>query len=769
MRTTIPQILHLYWGKDKPLSWLRWLTVKTFAMLNPDWRVIVWHPDKPGLQPKWNTKEHNHYAWKGEDWFRKLKTAGRNVEIRQADLSEFPRLSEVHRSDLLRWRLLHEIGGFWSDIDIVYFRPMSSLKADMTADALLCWGDIDELKTWQAIGFLAGKPGCAMFKAMHEMGLVIAQVPNLGYQDLGSDLLMKFCLAGQDNSMGSRIGKIAQHAVYPFNSVRSQQKALWTEWTMMDLKPGTIGVHWFAAQRHSCQKESEWHGLVDVEKENRVGGVRWAMQQAGLLKPVDRPVKYSIVMPYMDRPVLLHNTLVSYHHWYGARHDWELVLVRDSKCNDPANLFTVVDEWIDKGLSIMVVDHDGTGEYNPARLFNTGVREATGQYVILTSPEIYHEVDIMSGLDREFANGPSQYVICACQSRLRPRTMRKIAVHGELRGQVDKWIQHGQHRPTGYHFCSAISKEDYLSLGGFDERFAPGFCFDDDDWHDTVAEAGMTMVQADDLITSHQFHDPCFVPDKMDRWNRNKALYEAKHGDYVHLPAEKKAVAVAPSLAPSQIVRLAETTVTVACVLKSGGDFTPEYVSRLRSMAIRNVDMPCDFVCLTDMHVKGIDCLALTDGLPGWWSKIELFKPGIIKTDRVVYFDLDTLILDNIDGLLQLSGLFYGLRPWNARNRAMGQFGSGVMSWKNGDMAMVYESFKRDIHIVDNIGDQAYISSILAENCLDYIPLQDHFPGIHSYKRECRGGPPRGCKVVCFHGRPRVHEVPDRWVREAWR
>jgi hypothetical protein len=207
---------------------------------------------------------------------------------------------------------------------------------------------------------------------------------------------------------------------------------------------------------------------------------------------------------------------------------------------------------------------------------------------------------------------------------------------------------------------------------------------------------------------------------------------------------------------------------TIACVLKTGGDYDVQYVINLKIALDRNLTYPFKFVCLTDDPlVKGVDTIRLSNGHPGWWSKIELFRPGWADTERVLYFDLDTLILGNIDDLLELGDDFYGLRPWNAANLRAGNCASGIMAWKNGDYGFLYEKFNATE--INRLGDQAYISAALKAHGGTFTPLQDAAPGIYSYKRECRRhGPPGDARIVCFHGRPRVHEVMDAWVKEAW-
>lgn len=209
-------------------------------------------------------------------------------------------------------------------------------------------------------------------------------------------------------------------------------------------------------------------------------------------------------------------------------------------------------------------------------------------------------------------------------------------------------------------------------------------------------------------------------------------------------------------------------SIAIACVLRSGGDFDERYVKNLRNMLQRNLTRPFRFVCLTDLpSINGVEMIRLSNGHPGWWSKIELFRPGWVDVERILYFDLDTIILRNIDDMLALNDDFYGLRPWNRRNRMMGNCASGIMSWKNGAYDFLYDEFNADR--INQMGDQAYISAALREHGGKFTALQDAVPGIYSYKRECRSNPPDNARVVCFHGRPRIHECRDHWAREAWK
>jgi len=85
---------------------------------------------------------------------------------------------------------------------------------------------------------------------------------------------------------------------------------------------------------------------------------------------------------------------------------------------------------------------------------------------------------------------------------------------------------------------------------------------------------------------------------------------------------------------------------TVACVLRSGGKFDSEYVRKLRDGVLRFANVPHRFVCLSDVDVP-CERIPLEHNWPGWWSKIELFRPGVIKAP-MLYLDLDTIVIGSL-------------------------------------------------------------------------------------------------------------------------
>lgn len=215
---------------------------------------------------------------------------------------------------------------------------------------------------------------------------------------------------------------------------------------------------------------------------------------------------------------------------------------------------------------------------------------------------------------------------------------------------------------------------------------------------------------------------------------------------------------------PEQPVK-EDSVLTVACVLRSGGVYGPVYANRLKSMVERHLHMPYKFVCLTDVPSKrfgtGIEVVPLKTKRRGWWAKVELFRlPG-----PVLYFDLDTLILNDITslGMAAMQEDFLMLTPFKSSEL----WASGVMAWGNGAYGFLHKNLNQK-DIDEFKWDQRYIHTKLRERGVDIHPIQD-YTTVFSYKRQCGSGPPEGAQVICFHGRPRLHEVVGGWVEDSWK
>ncbi len=192
------------------------------------------------------------------------------------------------------------------------------------------------------------------------------------------------------------------------------------------------------------------------------------------------------------------------------------------------------------------------------------------------------------------------------------------------------------------------------------------------------------------------------------------------------------------------------------------------YVEHLHDMVRRHLpaDSLAQFACFTDdpqPYAAGIDKRSLPEGLNGWYNKLSLFRRGLFpEGDRVVYFDLDTLIIGPLDEILAYDGEFAILRDFLRQ----GGFGSGVMLWRAGVGHDIWESFLAEGFPHVEGGDQIWIERHRPPRV---DPLQERFPGrFVSYKLHCQLQAPAAAAVVCFHGLPRPHEATTGWVPLVW-
>lgn len=224
----------------------------------------------------------------------------------------------------------------------------------------------------------------------------------------------------------------------------------------------------------------------------------------------------------------------------------------------------------------------------------------------------------------------------------------------------------------------------------------------------------------------------------------------------------------------------------IRCVLKSGGVYGPDYVYRLKKAVESNCILPHKFTCLSDIPLDFCDTIPLLHGWPGWWSKIELFRPDL-PHNPVLYLDLDTVVLNNIDQLLEIAGKysFAALRGFNHRFKKPGHmnFASGIMAGRFHEYSKVYQIFKRApnkniAQVRENWqhGDQGFIAEVIG---VDNAPrLQDFLPENYIVGKRIirdRDGIPEESAVIAWSGNPRLaslvgrNEKIYRTINHLWR
>lgn len=120
----IPKELHLYWD-GSPMSKLQTFTVSTFRKLNPDWNITLYMPKQ-----KYSGDARYVPDYVGEDYFPSILQLD-YLTIKMVDLNDYGINTDLHnilRSDILRYHLLYDIGGVWSDFDVIWLKPMEHFR-----------------------------------------------------------------------------------------------------------------------------------------------------------------------------------------------------------------------------------------------------------------------------------------------------------------------------------------------------------------------------------------------------------------------------------------------------------------------------------------------------------------------------------------------------------------------------------------------------------------------------------------------------------------
>lgn len=251
----------------------------------------------------------------------------------------------------------------------------------------------------------------------------------------------------------------------------------------------------------------------------------------------------------------------------------------------------------------------------------------------------------------------------------------------------------------------------------------------------------------------------------------------------------------------------------VICIKWKGTNpYSIKYVNNLYNMIIRNTTYPINFYCFTDdseginenIIVKELPVMNVADLRYAYIKEAGLCDDnlGELNGQRVLYFDLDTIIVDNIDCYFELpkGDEFYIINDWNNKNR-VGQ--ASCYSWVVGTLGFVKKDFEKnpiDIYEKFYTASQEYLSTKIIEKYgkLNFWPeswsksFRFHClptPLIPFLRRFKMATIPSGAKIICFHGKPKFedamigeweekkkwkkffykHLKPVTWLKDYWR
>ncbi len=226
--------------------------------------------------------------------------------------------------------------------------------------------------------------------------------------------------------------------------------------------------------------------------------------------------------------------------------------------------------------------------------------------------------------------------------------------------------------------------------------------------------------------------------------------------------------------------------INIVCVAY-GSKYTMDYVQTLYNMVSRNITKDFKFICFSDNNVlkRNVSNEIEVRQFPrhdfnGWFNKLQLFNPENGLEGVSLYFDLDVVILENIDCFCEFGedNTFAMLNEFNLAK----WYQSSIMKFDiRTANRLVYAPYILErTKFRKHHGDQTIITELVKKQ-----PESKNFPNewtfsakwydrkrprFHKTKWTFERYP--NTKVAVFHGKPDPHELKNkeiRWVVDNWK
>jgi len=244
----INRTMNFFWEGGK-LSWMRYMTIRSFCHYNPDWTVRLWQSEGTTAlgANSWNSREkQDFFTYDGIDYITELDML--SVERKIMDIPElrrhnkFSKFTPVHLSDLFRWWLLREESGWYADMDILWTAPM----VDCQKELAIC-----QTRGHMAIGLLGSGGDNKFYGDVFQLALVRAK--NGDYQSAGTKTIHELLTGVKNQTLisnvfhlirlryGDIVEDLPEKTVYPWYYTEMAQ--VFTSFSK--ILPQTVGIHWY--------------------------------------------------------------------------------------------------------------------------------------------------------------------------------------------------------------------------------------------------------------------------------------------------------------------------------------------------------------------------------------------------------------------------------------------------------------------------------------------------------------------------------------------
>lgn len=530
----IPKNLYLYWDLS-PMSYLQYLTVVSFKELNPDWKVILYVPVYKCNLKSWKTDDQKS-LYTGKNYLSKFLDL--DMVIRKLDFTLIGfnnDIPEVIKSNYLRYWILGNYGGMWSDIDIIYVKPMSVL----VDTALQVYGDIQKIDTvicyidyYYPVGLLLSKQSNPFFLEL--VGNANSKLDTYHYQCIGSTLFEKlyakpYLINNKYPELNILVMNHGSYLPYQWDEVEK----IYTDSSPENMQNYTVGIHWFNGSPMSVN----YQNMIDRDEfptngsiypyikkyfENKIIVTEKAEYKSYLLSNYNTlyrindmlndigPQHYnsiivnerqldsdtiSIVMTAANRSVQTYFTIQTI-----ARSEYknvQVILIDDSDID-----CVEVSKLEKYGVHVELINIVDKFWINPCVNYNIGFKHVKGGKIIIQNAEVCHCGDICTYVKETVENG--EYHAFNVYGMLNRQQNEKLyslideifTDTSNIHKMPEKWYQHHEKHNIYFHFLSALTTESFDLVRGFDIDYALGIEYDDNDLLFRIRHIGLSTKNA---------------------------------------------------------------------------------------------------------------------------------------------------------------------------------------------------------------------------------------------------------------------------------
>lgn len=278
----IPKVAHFFWSGAK-LPYLRYFTLLSFKKLNLDWKIHLHTEELPWANTNvadWSGREQKVVYRGASDYFDEALNLADKVIFHNFKETNVAGKHSAIKSDWLRWKLLSEEGGLWSDLDILYNHSIDNLEENVEKNTNI--SSTINFDRFHSIGFLLSSPGDIYYKKLYNSAQTTTR---FSYQTIGSPL-----------------AKIIYESVKPTNTINLNNQCVYSlisndieqnltkplqevavatySWTiktgngqdLLDNKK-VIGLHWFGG-RAEVESLYSMFETNSIRKDSILGRIR---------------------------------------------------------------------------------------------------------------------------------------------------------------------------------------------------------------------------------------------------------------------------------------------------------------------------------------------------------------------------------------------------------------------------------------------------------------------------------------------------------------